>query len=157
MCSSDLGKPIWPIEERPVPASDVPGEHAWPTQPFPTKPPPFSEQGVTMEDAFDLTPELKTEAQNALSKLRTGPLFTPPSLQGTAMRPSIIGGANWGGGALDPETGILYVKSSDSPSVAKVKADDASAYMMTDAGASFERNIPLTRPPYAHQIGRAHV
>ena len=144
------GKPVWPIEERPVPASDVPGEHAWTTQPFPTKPPPFSEQGVTIDDAFDLTPELKVEAQVALAKLRVGPLFTPPSLQGTAMRPSIIGGANWGGGALDPETGILYVKSSDSPSVAKLKADPDSGYVMTDAPATFQRNIPLTKPPYAH-------
>src|SRR5579872_6631078 len=122
------GKPVWPIEEHKVPASDVPGEHAWPTQPFPTKPPPFSEQGVTLDDAFDLTPELKAEAQAALAKLRIGPLFTPPSLQGTAMRPSIIGGANWGGGALDSGTGILYVKSSDSPSVVKVKADADSGY-----------------------------
>jgi quinoprotein glucose dehydrogenase len=144
------GKPVWPIEERPVPASDVPGEHAWPTQPFPSKPPPFSEQGVTLDDAFDLTPELKAEAQASMAKLRTGPLFTPPSLQGTAMRPSIIGGANWGGGALDPETGMLYVKSSDSPSVAKVKEVPDAGYVMTDAGSTFQRNIPLTKPPYAH-------
>jgi quinoprotein glucose dehydrogenase len=144
------GKPVWPIEERPVPASDVPGEHAWPTQPFPTKPPPFSEQGVTLDDAFDLTPELKAESQAAMAKLRIGPLFTPPSLGGTAMRPSIIGGANWGGGALDPETGMLYVKSSDSPSVAKVKESADSGYVMADAGATFQGNIPLTKPPYAH-------
>ena len=144
------GKPVWPIEERPVPASDVPGEHAWPRQPIPTKPPPFSEQGVTMDDAFDLTPELKAQAQAAMAKLRIGPLFTPPSLAGTAMRPSIIGGANWGGGALDPETGILYVKSSDSPSVAKVKESADSGYVMADAGATFLGNIPLTKPPYAH-------
>ena len=147
------GKPVWPIEERAVPASDVPGEHAWPTQPFPTKPPPFSEQGVTLGDAFDLTPELQAEAQAALKKLRIGPLFTPPSLQGTAMRPSIIGGANWAGGALDPESGMLYVKSSDSPSVAKVKAAPAEVgadYVMDDAPAAFHGGIPLTKPPYAH-------
>jgi len=147
------GKPVWPIEERKVPASDVPGEQAWATQPFPTKPPAFSEQGVTLDDAFDLTPELKEEAQAALNKLRIGPLFTPPSLAGTAMRPSIIGGANWGGGALDPETGMLYVKSSDYPSVAKVKAagpEVGADYVMTDAGAAFHGGIPLTKPPYAH-------
>ena len=146
------GKPVWPIEERKVPASDVPGEHAWPTQPFPTKPPPFSEQGVTLDDAFDLTPELNAEAQAAMKKLRIGPIFTPPSLEGTVMRPSIIGGANWGGGALNPETGMLYVKSSDSPSVAKVKQaapEVGAAYVMTDAAATFH-GIPLTRPPYAH-------
>jgi glucose dehydrogenase len=147
------GQPVWPIEERKVPASDVPGEHAWPTQPFPTRPPPFSEQGVTLDDAFDLTPELKAEAQAALRKLRMGPLFTPPSLEGTVERPSIIGGANWGGGALDPETGMLYVKSSDAPSVVKVKAagpEVGAAYVMTDASAAFHGGIPLTKPPYAH-------
>jgi len=147
------GAPVWPIEERKVPASDVPGEQAWPTQPFPTKPPAFSEQGVTLDDAFDLTPELKLESQAALQKLRIGPLFTPPSLVGTAMRPSIIGGANWGGGAFDPETGMLYVKSSDSPSVAKVKPappEVGADYVMTDAGAAFHGGIPLTKPPYAH-------
>jgi quinoprotein glucose dehydrogenase len=147
------GTPVWPIEERPVPASDIPREHAWPTQPFPTKPPPFADQGVSLEDAFDLTPELKAEAQAAMSKYRIGPIFTPPSLQGTLMRPSIIGGANWGGGALDPETAMLYVKSSNSPSVVKVaKAGDkvGADYVMTDAGSAFQRNIPLTKPPYAH-------
>jgi quinoprotein glucose dehydrogenase len=144
------GKPVWPIVERKVPASDVPGEHAWPTQPFPTKPPPFSEQGVTLDDAFDLTPELKAEAQTAMKKLRIGPIFTPPSLEGTLMRPSIIGGANWGGGALDPETGMLYVKSSDSPSVVQVKEDPEAGFVMTDgAGAAF-RGLPLTKPPYGH-------
>jgi len=144
---------VWPIEERKAPASDVPGERAWPTQPFPTKPPAFSEQGVTLDDAFDLTPELKAEAQAALRKLRIGPLFTPPSLEGTVARPGIIGGANWGGGALDPETGILYVKSTDSPSVVKVKRagpEVGADYVMTDAVAGFHGGIPLTKPPYAH-------
>ena len=81
------GKPVWPIEERPVPPSDVPGEQAWPTQPFPTRPPPFAEQGVTLDDAFDLTPELKAAAQAEMKKYRLGPLYTPPSVQGTIMRP----------------------------------------------------------------------
>ena len=82
------GKPVWPIEERPVPASDVPGEKAWPTQPFPTRPPAFSEQGVTLDDAFDLTPELKAEAQAEMKKYRLGPLFTPPSLQARRCGPA---------------------------------------------------------------------
>ena len=90
------GKPVWPIEERPVPKSDVPGEASWPTQPVPSKPPAFTEQGVTLDDAFDLTPELKKEAQAAMQKYRIGPLFTPPSLEGTIMRPGSIGGSNWG-------------------------------------------------------------
>ncbi len=154
------GKPVWPIEERPVPASDVPGEHASPTQPFPTKPPPFSPQGVTLADAFDLTPELQAEAQAEMKKLRLGPLFTPPSLQGTLGRPGIIGGANWGGGAFDPETGMLYIKTTNTPAIFKVKKPDHSsanprasevdAEWNGDLGtpATFHGRIPLTKPPY---------
>jgi quinoprotein glucose dehydrogenase len=154
------GKPVWPIEERPVPPSDLEGEHAWSTQPFPTKPPAFTEQGVTLEDAFDLTPELKTAAQKELSKFRLGPLFTPPSKEGTLQRPGIIGGANWGGGAFDPETGILYVKSSNQPHVARVgKPDpknphadevDADYTRVGDTTAEFMKGLPLTKPPYGH-------
>ena len=147
------GKPVWPIEERKVPASNVPGEQAWPTQPAPTRPPAFSAQGVTLDDAFDLTPELQAEARAALGKLRLGPLFTPPSLEGTAMRPGVIGGANWGGGALDPERGILYVKSTESPSIARLKPggpETGAAYVMADANAAFHGGIPLTKPPYGH-------
>jgi quinoprotein glucose dehydrogenase len=117
---------VWPIEERRVPASDIPGEQASPTQPFPTRPPAFSPQGVTLDDAFDLTPELKAAAQAELKKLRIGPVYTPPSLEGTMMRPGIIGGANWGGGAFDPATGMLYVKTSHQPAVARVVTPDRS-------------------------------
>jgi quinoprotein glucose dehydrogenase len=150
------GKPVWPIEERPVPASDVPGEHSSPTQPFPTKPPAFTPQGVTLDDAFDLTPELKAEAQAEMKKYRLGPVFTPPSLQGTLGRPGIIGGANWGGGAFDPETGMLYVKSTNSPAVWRiVKAEhtpevDAEWTGDLRAQATFHGRLPLTKPPYGH-------
>jgi len=151
------GKPVWPIEERPVPASDVPGEQAWPTQPFPTRPPPFEDQGVRLEDAFDLTPGLKAEAQAALKKYRLGPLYTPPSLEGTISRPGNIGGANWGGGALDPETGILYVKSSNSPTISRVQkvADPTpgnvdAEYVMAGGNMSFHGGLPLLKPPYGH-------
>jgi quinoprotein glucose dehydrogenase len=145
------GKPVWPIEERPVPSSDVPGEQPFPTQPFPTKPPPFAEQGVTLEDAFDLTPELKSEAQAEMRKYRLGPIFTPPSIEGTLMRPGNVGGANWGGGAWDPETGILYVRSTNSPTLAKlVKDTDAGYKMGPGGGATFHNGIPLLKPPYAH-------
>ena len=83
------GKPIWPIEERPVPQSDVPGEQTSPTQPFPTRPAPLLPLGVSLDDAFDLTPELKAAAQAEMKKYRLGPLYTPPSLEGTIMRPGI--------------------------------------------------------------------
>ena len=106
------GQPVWPIEERPVDTTtDVPGEQPWATQPFPTKPPAFTRQGVTLEDANDLTPEIKALALEHMKKFRLGPIFTPPSLRGTLMRPSNNGGANWGGAAFDPETGLLFVKS----------------------------------------------
>jgi quinoprotein glucose dehydrogenase len=151
------GKPVWPIEERPVPASDAPGEHPWPTQPFPSKPPAFEEQGVSVDDAFDLTPELKAEAQAELKKYRMGPIYTPPSLQGTLMRPGVIGGANWGGGALDPETGILYVKSSNTPAIARLKKVEKAVpgeleadYTGEQANTTFHRGIPLLKPPYGH-------
>jgi len=150
------GKPVWPIEERPVPKSDVPGEQSSPTQPFPTKPPPYSPQGVTLDDAFDLTPELKAEAQAEMKKYRLGPLFTPPSLEGTLMLPGIIGGANWGGGAFDPETGILYVKTTNSPAIYRVKQMTKTAEVDADwsgdlgAQATFHGRLPLTKPPYGH-------
>ncbi len=154
------GKPVWPIEERPVPASDVGGEHAAPTQPFPTKPPAFSPQGTSLDDAFDLTPELKAEAQAQMKELRLGPLFTPPSFRGTLMLPGIIGGANWGGASFDPETHVLYVKSSNVPAVAKLIKPEAGpsgptgaltdAEYVMDGGtnASFHHGLPLTKPPY---------
>ena len=154
------GTPVWPIEERPVPPSDIPQEHASPTQPFPTKPPAFTPQGVTLDDAFDLTPELKAEAQAVMKQYRIGPLFTPPSLKGTVIRPGNIGGANWGGGAFDPETGMIYVKSTNSPTMAKVvavkhapddpRAKEVDAEWTADlaATASFHGGLPLTKPPY---------
>ena len=103
------GKPVWPIEERPVPASNVAGEHASKTQPFPTKPASFDIQGVREEDLIDLTPEIHQEAIDIVAKYDHGPLFTPPSQRGTIISPGIAGGASWAGAAIDPETGMLYV------------------------------------------------
>jgi quinoprotein glucose dehydrogenase len=150
------GKPVWPIEERAVPTSDVAGEHASSTQPFPTKPPAYSPQGVSLDDAFDLTPELKAEAQAEMKKYRMGPVFTPPSLQGTLGRPGIIGGANWGGGAFDPDTGMLYIKTSNQPAIFRVKkatpSEEVNYEMVGDLGvqATFHGRLPLTKPPYGH-------
>jgi quinoprotein glucose dehydrogenase len=111
------GEPIWPIEERPVPQGDVPGERYSRTQPFPTKPPAYDRQGVTEDDLIDFTPELKREALEVVSWHKMGPLFTPPVVSqidgplGTLMAPSQDGGTNWQGGSFDPETHILYVAS----------------------------------------------
>ena len=115
------GKPIWPIEERAVAASDVPGEELSQTQPFPTKPPAFDRQGIAEDDLIDFTPALRAEAKEILSHYRAGPLFTPPSLfkeggtRGTIFLPGINGGALWSGSGADPETGFLFVPSKTQP------------------------------------------
>jgi len=116
------GQPVWPIEERPVEKGTVPNEWYSPTQPFVTKPPAFDRQGVSPDDVIDFTPELHEEGLKLLSKYKIGPIFTPPVVSnvdgplGTLILPSVTGGANWQGGALDPETNKLYVYSVTAPS-----------------------------------------
>lgn len=112
------GMPVWPIEERPVPAGDVPSEWYSPTQPYPTKPPPYEEQDATIDDLVDFTPALREEAIKIVSQYRYGHLFLPPSVidprpGGTKGTLNRIGTAptTWNGGAFDPETGMLYVPS----------------------------------------------
>lgn len=111
------GEPIWPIIERPVPQTDVPGEKTSPTQPFPTKPAPFDRQGVTEADLIDFTPALKAEALRIASQFKMGPIYTPPIVENTDGKlatltvPHAQGASNWQSAAADPETGILYVPS----------------------------------------------
>ncbi len=108
------GEPLWPIEERPVPQSDLVGEQTWPTQPFPTKPPPLMRQAYTEEDASNISPET---LQATLDRIRAAPNFGPfpaPSLNETVMFPGFDGGMEWGGGAADPE-GIYYVNVNEMP------------------------------------------
>jgi quinoprotein glucose dehydrogenase len=111
------GQPIWPIEERPVAKGDVPGEWYSPTQPFPTRPPAFDRQGVSLDDLVDFTPEIKAEAVEFASKYKIGPIFTPPVVskwegpRATLILPAATGGANWEGGSFDPETRIMYIFS----------------------------------------------
>ncbi len=110
-----------------------------------------------MDDAFDLTPELKEEAQAALKKMRVGPLFTPPSMEGTLMRPGVLGGANWAGGAFDPETGILFVKVNTNPSLLRPRIPDKEGNIPAGRGGrgggptlTIRNGIPLLKPPYAY-------
>jgi glucose dehydrogenase len=108
------GEPIFPIEERPVPQSDVPGEKTSPTQPFPTRPPAYDYQGVTADNLIDFTPELHTEALKIASRYKLGPIFTPPPVsrkEGPIGSFRSSGGTNWPGGSYDPETHIAYVPS----------------------------------------------
>ena len=113
----ETGEPIWPIEERPVPQSDVPKERTSPTQPFPTKPLPFDLHGITENDLNDLTPAIKAEALEVVKRYKMGPIFTPPvvsNAQGplaTLQVPSEVGGANWPGGSMDPDNNFLYIHS----------------------------------------------
>jgi quinoprotein glucose dehydrogenase len=151
------GRPLWPIEERPVPPSDVPGEQPARTQPVPVGLPPLVPQGTALEDATDLTPELHAEALAVLERLRLGPLFTPPSARGTLMRPGVLGGADWGGGAFDPDSGILYVKVNNDPTIVYPDVTDADGNVPevgpNDAGEVslyLRHRIPLLKPPYAY-------
>ena len=157
------GRPVWPIAEKPVGRSDVPGEASWPTQPVPTKPPAFESQGVTLDDAFDATPELKAKAIAELKKYRLGPIYTPPSLQGTVALPGVWGGANWGGGAFDPQSGRLFVKTTRSPAIFKLETynkstqpedrlDEVDAEYINRSPSSFVDGVPILKPPYAHLV-----
>jgi glucose dehydrogenase len=164
------GMPVWPIEERRVDTtSDVPGERPSPTQPFPTRPPALVGQGISLEDANDLTPTIKGLAEAQLKQFRLGPLFTPPSLRGTVQRPSQTGAANWGGGAFDTESGRLYVKVSDNYHVSTVCKNDrqdpyvdvaysnycGQAGLFTSRGPG-QRGAPPSSPARAPQSG-GHV
>jgi len=117
----ETGQPIWPIEERRVAASDMPGEEAWPTQPFPLKPPPFARQTLTVDDLrSSLSVEDRARFRDEILSARNEGLFTPPSRRGTIEMPGNNGGANWSGAAVDPAKGALFVVSKDLPSLLKL-------------------------------------
>jgi quinoprotein glucose dehydrogenase len=129
------GQPVWPIEERPVEKGAVPGEWYSPTQPFPTRPAPFDRQGVSEADLVDWTPEIKAEALRIAGLHKMGPIFTPPirpgdgGKAGLLMLPNATGGANWEGGAFDPETGIVYIFSTTNPTRLSLINDPARSNM----------------------------
>jgi quinoprotein glucose dehydrogenase len=117
------GQPVWPIEERPVPKGDVPGEWYSPTQPFPTKPPAYDRQGLSVDDLIDFTPELRAEAMKVIARYKIGPIFTPPVVSKAEGPIALLTMAaqapatNWPGGSYDPETHILYVGSQSAVAV----------------------------------------
>jgi glucose dehydrogenase len=154
------GEPIWPIEERSVPPSDVPGERASPTQPFPTKPAPYERLGYHEDDLIDFTPELRKEALEIAAKYVRGPMYTPPTrvipggTQGTWVQPGYGGGSNWNGAAFDPETGFMFVPTKNQPMVASLTPADPKltnhdyvrAPTLTVQGP---RGLPIVRPPWS--------
>jgi quinoprotein glucose dehydrogenase len=161
------GEPIWPIEERPVPTADaVPGERLSPTQPFPTRPAPYSRLGFDEEELIDFTPELRAEALEIASRFVRGPMYTPPSLVGediptlgTIVFPGYGGGSNWNGGAVDEETNVLYVPTRNIFMATGLrKADPAETdwhYVVGGGGGGFAgtvqgpQGLPLNKPPWA--------
>ncbi len=156
------GEPVWPIEERAVPQSTVPGEQLSPTQPFVTRPAPYEMQGITEDDIIDFTPELRAEAMAILADFKLGPLFNPPSTEdhpdGVAIHcPGANGGANIpGGAAVDPETGILYVASTKGCSAPRlvpgIDEDPDSNVEWVSVGPGGVRGpsgLPIFKPPYA--------
>ena len=161
----ETGEPVWPIEERPVETdTNLEGEVLSATQPFPTKPPPFEYQGISIDDLVDFTPEIRAMAVEAVKDFRLGPLFTPPmntiegGIQGTIQRPAIDGGANLQGSGVDPETGLLYVPSNNSFSVLKYYTPDPDAggnlrYSQSAFGSGRQprlpQGLPLFKPPYS--------
>ena len=146
------GKPVWPIEEQPVPASSISGEHASKTQPVPTRPAPIDIQGVSDDDLVDFTPEIHKEAMDIVAKYDHGPLFTPPSERGIIQVPGVAGGANWSGGTIDPETGTLYVGTYRLPFVVSVRKPGASESSYDFIGEfrylPGPRGLPLLKPPF---------
>ncbi|HCC59196.1 MAG TPA: pyrroloquinoline quinone-dependent dehydrogenase, partial [Solibacterales bacterium] len=148
------GKPLFDIVERPVPASDVPGEAAYPTQPFPVKPPPYARQSFRLEDLTDVTPESRAYCAKLIEGAVFGTLFTPIGLKPTVLFPGTNGGANWGGASFDPETHTLYVNSMDVGMIfrmAKMPETAKLPYRTRGVGASrfWDTNrYPCQKPPW---------
>ena len=153
------GEPVWPIEEREVPQTDVPSERTSPTQPHPTWPLAFERQGFGEDVLIDFTPELRAEAVEIMNQFRIGPLFTPPSLveegglQGTLGLPSIMGGVNWPGATLDSETGVLFIPSVTGSSLLAVgEPDPARSNLRYNRIGGIRptgpQGLPLVKPPW---------
>jgi quinoprotein glucose dehydrogenase len=167
------GRPIWPMEERPVEQSTVPGEKTSPTQPFPTKPPAYDLQGFSVDDVVNFTPELKAEALKVVSKYKLGPVFTPAVVSkpegpyATLAMATAGGGTNWAGGSYDPETHIAYIPSQRSPTaIGLIPGDPSRTDMTYMSGSAAPRTgggggggegagpgltvqgLPVVKPPY---------
>ena len=139
----ETGAPLFPVEERAVPASDLEGEHAWPTQPFPTRPAPFARQALGESDLTDRTPAAHDSVLARFRRLRAGSLFTPPSREGTVILPGFDGGGEWGGAAVDRETGVIYVNASDVPWIAAMRDGESTRVAERAGGAAGTRGADV--------------
>jgi quinoprotein glucose dehydrogenase len=154
------GKPVWPFEEKPVEKGTVPGEWYSPTQPIPSKPKAYARNGVTVDNLIDFTPELRSQALQAIEGYKMGPIFTPPVMKtdkelGTLTTGTSFGGTNWPGGSYDPETHIFYVQASNSSirvmSLGKPKPGTTDMDYVEGYGGRAKLNaqgLPLIKPPY---------
>ncbi|MCW3111186.1 MAG: pyrroloquinoline quinone-dependent dehydrogenase, partial [Segetibacter sp.] len=148
----ETGKPLFEIEEKPVPASEIPGERISPTQPVPVKPKAFARVDLTENDLTNLNPEARAYALETYKKSKSGPQFTPISSKSTLIMPGLLGGANWSGASYDPETGLLYVNSNDLPSIiGLVQNKPGSPYPVKNTGYNRfwdTKGYPYITPPW---------
>jgi len=149
------GKPLFPVEERPVPQSVIPGEQTSPTQPFPVKPPSFARQTMSLDELTDVTPESRAECQQMIEGAVTGPMFRPIGFDYTIMFPGTNGGANWGGGSYDSSSGLLFVNSMDVGAlwrmVQRPEGSEIPYRTQSRGGRFWDKNqYPCQKPPWAH-------
>ncbi len=159
------GKPVWPVEERPVPQSKIPGEHSSPTQPFPTRPAPLARMGFSLDDVIDFTPQLHEEALRIIKQYTYGAAYTPPTLydsapggnKGTLTMPGTDGGCNWNCGAFDPETDTYYTIAVNIVADYAAEKPKTAGATMTWVMRENDRTVwsvpgphglPLVKPPY---------
>ena len=150
------GKPLFPVEERPVPQSNVPGEATWPTQPFPTKPPPLARQSMTRDEISRVSPESEKYCTELFNKLVNKGMYTPAGLEPTLMFPGYHGGGNWSGGAFDPTTGYLFVNMNEDGAMGAMNPQGKDAPLPYIRRGRFEEyawfrdqnNRPCQQPPW---------
>ena len=148
----ETGKPLFPVQERPVPASDLEGEASWPTQPIPLKPPPFLRQAFTEQEITDLSSEAHEFVLRRFQQTRGRKIFTPPSREGTIVFPGFHGGANWSRASFDPATGRLYVNANEIPWILKMR-EAPTGYHHRFISTGYNRfldpeGFPAVKPPW---------
>ncbi len=149
----ETGRPVWPVEERPIPMSDVGGEHLWPTQPFPLKPAPLSRQGFHERDISDVSPESRASVKSIWDATDAGDLFTPPSTRGTLVHPGFRGGCLWGGCCYNPAANRVFASSDETTNRIELKAapEEDFDYALPDRGELLDHEgYPGIKPPWGY-------